>query len=244
MPLASSRWKWRTSATALVVATLLLSACSSADEGSQGAPAAAPDASAAPAPSGPTPTPSDLDRVSGDDGAHLPPVTFAPDPGVDDVIALADAGRDLGAGEQFAFSAMQFLLDSNNAGVEAGDLDQLFSGEDAKRFMLHANSGVKDLDIDQRFLVEEPGWVRSQWLDETNGAARAEFMVRHRFEIPRQMLDEYWINVVVEIQWVDERWTLVDFMAAGGPRPMEMPAYEKEIWMEDESGWRDISALK
>lgn len=171
-------------------------------------------------------------------------MTFAPDLGFGDVVELAHAGLDLGAGEQFAFSAMQFLLDSNNAGVEPGELDQLFSGEDAKRFMMHANSGVQDSDIDQRFLVEEPGWVRSQWLDESGGAARSQFMVRHRFELPGEIQAEYWMNVRVDLQWVDERWTVADFMAAPGPHEKEMPQIEKEIWMPDESAWRAISAIK
>lgn len=216
---------------ALLVVSLFLSACSASGNSD---PAAAP--------AGPPPEASSVQPVVRDDAAQLPPAAFAPDLRLDDVTELADSGPDLGSGEQFALSAMQLMMDSKNSGLEPEELDQIVSGDEAKRFMLHANASVEAADIEQEFLVTEPGWVRSQWIDESQGSARSEFFVRQRFEIS-DVVSEYWADARVDLEWVEDRWLVADFLVAAGPFEKKLDKELQEIWMQDASSWRPLSAL-
>lgn len=241
MPFVRLRVGARPAASVLTAALLFLGACSAADDSGR-SPATSDESGSQPALSSPVPTPTLVEPVARDDGAGLPPAKFASDLGVDDVTGLANKGTDLPAAEQFALSAMQLLMNSDNSELQDIDLDEIVS-DDVKNFVRHANAGVEDLGIDQEFLVKEAGWVRSQWIDESEGSARSQFLVRHRYEIGASQT-EYWADVRVDLQRANDRWQVVEFMFAPGPREKVLDKELKQIYMQDESTWRPVSALK
>lgn len=214
----------------------MLGACSGAEDGTTESEAGSQRSTSSILPTSPS-----VEPVIEDDGSSEPPPTFTPDVRWEHVEHYAHAGDGLGDGEQFALAAMQFVLDTENATLDQRKLNALFSGEEARQFVAHTNEIVARGDAKQHWLIDQQGWVRSQWISEGDRTLRTQLLARHLLQFG--VTTDLWVDTRVEVVHEDGRWRIASFMSNSGPATEFLSDTDKEIIMGEESTWRQLEAV-
>ncbi len=98
------------------------------------------------------------------------------------------------------------------------------------------------IDSEQRFLTDVPGWIKTQRLDEGGAGPtrlRSRFLARHL--VVRPAPAEYWVDLRVEVAHDQGRWTVDTFGGSVGPSERMHPE-DKKIYLGDVSQWHRIEA--